>query len=112
MERGHDFKCFLTPPPLDVEIFVADEDRLQEEKNLTENEEVIHLSNLTPNQEYSIMLRARPSLDLSRTIYSPWLNFTIKTLPDGQLITRRHCIYILYVIIFSSSHSCLPYGGF
>ena len=88
MERDHVFKCFLTPPPLDVEIYV-EEDRLQEEKNLTENVEVLHLSDLTPYQNYSISLRARPSLDLSRTLYSPWLNFSIQTLPDGQLILNR-----------------------
>ena len=96
MERDRDFKCYgkhLTPPPLDVEIFLADHHRLQEVKNLTKNKEVIQLSNLTPNQDYSLMLRARPSLDLSRTIYSPWLNFTIHTLPDGQNI------YIVYFSI-------------
>ena len=82
MERDHAFKCFgrhLTRPPLDVEIFVADEDRLEVANGLTENEEVIHLSGLTPYQDYSIRLRARPSLDLSRTLYSPWVNFTIQT---------------------------------
>ena len=96
LERDRDFKCYgrhVTPPPLDVEIFLADDHRLEEVKNLTKNEEVIHLSNLTPNQEYSLMLRARPSLDLSRTISSPWLNFTIHTLPDGLYI------YIIYYSI-------------
>ena len=91
MERDKDFQCFgdhLTRPPLDVEIFVAGDDRIQEVKNLTQNKDVIHLSNLTPNQDYSIKLRARPSLDLSRTIYSPWLNFSIQTLPDGKVFSE------------------------
>ena len=92
VERDQAFKCFgshLTRPPLDVEIFIAEEERLDVKRNLTENEEVIHLSGLTPYQDYTIRLRARPSLDLSRTIYSPWLNFTFQTLPDGQLILSR-----------------------
>ena len=92
VERDHAFQCFgrhLTRPPLDLEIFVVEEDRLEVETGLTENIEVIHLSGLTPYQDYTIRLRARPSLDLSRTIYSPWLNFTIQTLPDGQLDLSR-----------------------
>ena len=92
VERAHHFQCFgghVTPPPLDVEIFTADQERLQVEKNLTENEMRIYLSGLTPYQDYSLMLRARPSLDLSRTIYSKWLNITIHTEPDGQLALSR-----------------------
>ena len=112
VERAHKFKCFLSPlsshsPPLDLEIFLPDEDRLQLETNLTGNKEVIHLSDLTPYQDYRIMLRARPSLDLSRTIFSPWLNFSIQTLPDGQFILSQwHCWN--YRVISSSCRSRLP----
>ena len=112
MERDKDFQCFgdhLTLPPLDVEIFVSGDDRIQEVKNLTQNKDVIHLSNLTPNQDYSIKLRARPSLDLSRTIYSPWLNFSIQTLPDGQSILGGRFVHKNIYDYFSSFPTCFPY---
>ena len=91
VERDKDFQCFgdhSTRPPLDVEIFVDGDYRFQWVENLTQNRDVIHLSYLTPKQDYSVGLRAIPSLDLSRTIYSPWVNFSFQYLPDSKVFSE------------------------